>query len=540
MTIDPSRRRFVMQLSAAAFMATGPGMAIGQVVKNIADQPWTKAPEGAQPVRGGTLRLAASTYIGKMNPNHWPVTDWATMGYFVEKFLVTDGSYRPTVPWLAESVVLEDPTTVLMTLRRGVVFHDGAEFDAEAVKYQIDWLLGDDSGAWSISMVQPLASVEVVDPYTLRWRFEHSWGAFKGVMANVPGYALSPEALEKGNFDTEPQGTGPYIMVEGKPANYVRLKRNPNWWFAQLTGRTDLPYFDEIRVSVIPNPAVRLASLQAGELDMLVLDKSQYDEVRNNPNFNVYRQPLNTSTGLRLNSANGPFTDVRLRKAINHAIPRGPLIEGTQHGIGREASGLYPDNHWAHNHDLAPNRYDPQLARELLAEAGYPNGLTVRGFFGNTAPAQTLAQALKGILAQVGIRWEVELLAPTAATARLRAEDFDLATGGWPYIYDPDLAATGLYHPNGSFAEGRREDPERTQMIEAARVEPDGEHRQQMYRELEKYLAEDYLDVWLWWEETVEAHNVRIKGWDNDMFLQYKEAYASTLPMWFADGGASQ
>ncbi len=107
-------------------------------------------------MRGGYLRTAAEQYIGKMNPDHWPVLDWITMGYFYEKLIITDGSYRPTVPWLLESLTYENPTTAVTKLRDGITFQDGTKFDAAAMKFVIDWIRDPKSGAWSVSWLAPL------------------------------------------------------------------------------------------------------------------------------------------------------------------------------------------------------------------------------------------------------------------------------------------------------------------------------------------------------------------------------------------------
>ncbi len=242
------------------------------------DQPWAVWDKNAKPVRGGIFRVATEQYIGKMNPNHWPVLDWVTMGYFHERLMFTDGNYNPTVPWLAEKLSWETPQDVVMKLREGVTFHDGSPFDAKAVKYQIDWIRDPASKTWDAGWLAQLDTVEVVDDSTLRWKFKTPWAGFTGVMANVPGYVLSAKALQDDvdKYDVQPQGTGPFMLEEASPGNFVKLKRNPNWWFAKASGNPDMPYFDGILVTIIPDPAVRLANLRAGKIDVLVLDKSQY------------------------------------------------------------------------------------------------------------------------------------------------------------------------------------------------------------------------------------------------------------------------
>jgi ABC-type transport system substrate-binding protein len=347
-------------------------------------EPWAARDEAEKPVRGGYLRTATTQYIGKMNPNHWPVFDWLTMGFFHEKLMITDGSYRPTVPWLLASVTVETPTATVTRLRDGVTFHDGTKLDAAAVKFVIDWIRDPASGAWSASWLGPLDTVEVVDDLTLRWRFRKPWAAFPGVIASVPGFMLSPTALKNDpeGFDSHPVGTGPFILEEANPGNFVKLKRNPNWWFAKASGNPDLPYLDGIIVTVIPDPAVRLANLRAGKVDVLFgADKSQYAAIRNDPALDVHVQPWNTVTALRFNCLKGACQDIRVRKAVSHALDRNALIAGTQFGLARIASCMFPEDHWAHNPALKPVPYDPELARRLLAEAGFGSGLTLRGFY---------------------------------------------------------------------------------------------------------------------------------------------------------------
>src|SRR5262249_59338854 len=132
------------------------------------------------------------------------------------------------------------------------------------------------------------------------------------------------------------------------------------------------------------------------------------------------------------------------------------LIGGARYGLAGLASCMFPRDHWCHNPELAPVTYDPVLSKKLLAEAGHANGLTVRGYYINTTMGQTIAEAVKNMLAKVGIDWQVDLL-PAAVTAkRMQALDYDLATGGWGFIYDPDLMPAGLSHPNGACTFGRR------------------------------------------------------------------------------------
>jgi peptide/nickel transport system substrate-binding protein len=556
----------------------------------------------AKPVRGGVYNASSPLYIGLMNPNHWPVNDWVTMGAFYDKLIVTDGNFRPTVPWLAESWKYLNETTVIMKLRQGVQFHDGSPFNAEGLKYQMDWIMNPQNGAWTRAWMEPVASIEVMDPYTVKWHFKRPWAGFLGIMANVPGFVISAKALkadvalreskqlagqvgrEKKNveqaekevtaatgeaaekakaklemarkklasleeeykkaaalaagakeLDNNPVGSGPYIFEEGNPGNYLKLKRNPNWWFAKFIGR-DMPYYDGIKVNIIPDPAVRLANLRAGKIDSLVLDPSQVPLFKNERSLQVFTNSINWLVGMSFNHKDGPCKDIRVRKAISHAIDRKALIAGVDFGLGRPASCMYPDDHWCHNPNLKPVSYDPALSKKLLAQAGYKNGLTIKGSMLNLTQSSAVAEAIKDMLAKVGITWNVEFLDPAASSEKMRKVDYDFSGGGWPWIYDPDLMATGLYHPDGGFNFGRSNNQKAIALIEAGRLEVDFDKRTKIYWELEKVLYDNYEDVWLWWPRYVSVNRKNIQGINEAMGRKYKEMFAVSHPSWFKDG----
>lgn len=532
------RRAVVLGLVTAALgtaLRPGPAAATSGAIR---EQPWAVWDKNDKPVRGGYFRIATEQYIGKMNPNRWPVLDWVSMSYFHERLMMTDGRYVASAPWLAEEIRLEDPRTILMRLRDGVTFHDGSKLDAASLKYQIDWVRDSKSKTFTAGWLAPLASLEIVDERILRWKSNEPWAAFTGVMSTAPGFVLSSEALraDADKYDTQPYGTGPYMLEEASPGNFLKLKRNPNWWFAKASGHPDMPYFDGIHVSVIPDAQVRLANLRAGKIDSLLLEKSQYAALRDDPTVNLYRFPGPHLAALRFNTTRGVFQDIRLRKAVSHAIDRKALVAGVLFGVGRVASCLYPEDHWCHNPELKPVAYDPDLSRKLLAEAGYASGLTIKGYYSNASYFPTVAEAIKSMLGKVGINWQVDLLPPAQLVARGQSLDYDLGSGNWVFIFDPDGPASGFYHPSGAFSYGRRNNPEVIALIEAGRREVDFDKRKQIYWKLEKMLYDDYEDAWLWWDETVTAYRKQVQGWHHDGFLKYRDVWFWSHPLWFKDG----
>jgi len=536
-----------------------------------------------KPVRGGYFRRASTAYIGLMNPNHWPVNDWVSIGYFYEGRMRYDGEYKQRNPWLVEKWEFINANTLLETYKRGIQFHDGTYVNAEAVKYLVEWIGDKKNGCWSRGLQRGIKSLEVVDEYTLKWTMKKPWGSYP---VGMMGFLISAKALAgdvlireakraegkaarlkkkaaksgkekdkqaaakaaekariaaekaKGikNTDVHPVGTGPFMLEEAKPGNYLKVKRNPNWWFGKTIGRPEMPYFDGIKVIVIPDPAIQLANLRAGKIDTMSISKAQYYMVKNDPNLNVYTWLDNNTTILFFNQATGPCKDVRVRKAIAHAIDRKALIAGTQFGLARAASCLFPSDHWAHNPNLQPVAYDPELSKTLLKEAGYAKGLVIRGTSYSSPAADTISTAIKDMLSKVGIDWKVDSLDPAAISDRSKNLEFDMSLTSQPYIQDPDTPLRNFYHPQGGFHYGRNNHERVIALIEAGRENIDENKRQQIYHEIEKILYEDYMDVWLWWNVAAVAYRKNVQGWNNDMWIKHRTLFSSSHPLWFKDG----
>jgi len=531
-------RRQSLKLMGTGAAALWQSQRVGRsAAQTSAKAPWAVWDYPTPPIRGGYYRRAAALDVGLLNPNHWPVNDWLVINQMHEKLLVTDGSYRP-VPWLADAWTFPDPTTCVMKLKQGVRFSDGTPFNAAAVKFVEEWIMDPKNGCWTAGWLKPLKSVYVVEEHTLRWSFHEPWASFLGVLANVPGYMMSPKALrdDPKRYDTQPVGTGPYILEDRSPGNWIKVRRNPHWWFGKSVGRPEMPYFDGILTTVIPDPSVELANLRAGKLDGMTLGKSHYEAVRSDSNLAVNLGPVNHVRGYSFNHAKPPFNDRRVRQAVAYAIDRKALIAGIEFGIGRIASCMYPDDHWAHNPELKPWPFDPELAKRLLREAGHGNGLTVTGYVISDTQSRARAEAVKAMLAEIGITWKVDFLAPVAASDRMKNLEFDLAGSDWTWIYDPDLMATGRYHPNGGFNYGRNKIDAAIALIEKGRREVDLDRRQKVYWELERVLYENCADVWVFWEMSPTTFSKRLMGYDFEMSARHKEIWYWSHPLWFRNG----
>lgn len=550
-------------------------------------RPWQVWDYLGKPDRGGHYQTASVVDVGLLNPNHWPVNDWGVIWSLYEALFVQSQNYT-FENWLVDWWEYTDPLTITLKLKEGIKFSDGAPLNSESIKFQMKWIKDKKNGAWSRNWLKPLKSIEIIDEYTTRWHLHSPWADFKGKLRSIPGLVISPNvlkgdlaireakeaqkkaqkarkkaeskgtekakktaikaeekarkaaALAKGVVpsDKNPVSVAAWILADRVPGSWIKMKRNPNWWYGRSIGRPDMPYFDGIQITIIPDPAVRLANLKSGKIHAMGLDKSQYEQLRQkpDPDLKLEVSNLNYMTSFRFNLQKGPCKDVRVRKAISHAIDREALIVGTQFGLARIASSAYPGDHWAHNPNLQPVEYDPELSKRLLAEAGYPKGLKIRGLIGTTTGAVTLGEALKAMLAKVGVDWQADSLDAVARTDRMKNFEYDFTTGGWAGIGDPDNMASGLWHPQGGQNYGRTDDDKITALIEAGRKELVFSKRQKIYWDLEKYLYNTYNEAWLWWHISVTAVHKNVMGRDPKMSDKWSTVWSRSHPLWFKGG----
>lgn len=561
---------------------------------------WGQENIPAKPVRGGYYREATSAYIGLMNPNHWPINNWGSIDQIYDSLTRTDGELKPTVPWLAESWEYTSPQTVIMKFKKGIKFSDGSPFNAEVVKYQMEWIKDRKNGAFSKAWLDPIISMEVIDEYTLKWNFDRAWAGFLGTIAYPPGKIVSAKALkadvalmkakklegrvktarkkltkaekkaEKGGekavkkaeklkknlvklekelakaqavskgaipVDKHGVGTGRYRVEEARPGNYLKLKRNPDWWFGKSIGKPEMPYFDGRIQTVIPDPTIRLANFRAGKIDVLWLSPEQHKLLKNEPKIKIYHFRGNSMLALKFKTTKGPCKDIRVRKAISHAIDRQAIVDGALFGFGEVASCLFPTVHWCHNPDLKPVAYDLELSKKLLAEAGYEKGLTIKGYMGNSPAAiRTIAEILKNMLVKVNIDWQYDLLDPAATDDRSKNLEYDFAQGGWPYIQEPDLCVSGQYAPEGNWNSGRSNNEAVIRLIQKGREKTDMTKRRKMYYKIEELLYDNYEDAWLFYSMGIMALKENVMGFNKEMYELGRDSYSDTHPLWFREG----
>jgi len=419
-----NRRRF-LQTAGLGTVGLALGISVGCDNKSNAPGGTLASPTSQvteQPVRGGTLRVLASsdlapaTVINSLNPaNYW-------LNSAVHERLI---DYRPAQaldpqPQLAESWAFSpDYTSLTFKLRSGVKFHTGRPLTSEDVKWNIE-LRGDPKTASQLlGVAKWVQKVETPDAQTVVCRLDRPRPAvldlFHGMFIGDP--ETHQETMDGKNF----VGTGPFKFKEWVPGDHWTMVRNPDYW------QKDRPYLDEITVRVIPDNSTKLINLQTGEADVaVVLEPRDAKDLLNDKNYAVLTAPVMYNCWyVGIDVKNPYFSDKRARQAISYLLDRQRIVD-TILFFGEATQLVWDKNSPAYTPELAHTQdYNPAKAKDLLAQAGVPSGITVT----HTCPtgyaeSHAFSEILQAELAKLGIKSSIEKIDSGPFIQKLSAAQF--------------------------------------------------------------------------------------------------------------------
>ena len=298
--------------------------------------------------------------------------------YFCERLVYFDQDGNAQ-PWLAESWdVSEDQLEIVFKLREGVMFHDGTELNAEAVKYNIDQILDPDVASPKLADLGTLESVEVVDEYNVKFVFSEPYAPFFVYMAGATGCINSPTAMQEWGMEygRHPVGTGPFVFEEWIPGSQITFVRNENHQqFRKDVSNPGLPLAEKVILTVIAEEGTVQAALETGEILVGYLAADIVASFVGNPNFNVIiDKNVANVVFLEFNFNVEPFDNPTVRKAINYAIDRQAAINAAWNGYAEIAYSPLPLGDPGFDPEIAAEYgtpYDPAMALQLFEEAGF-------------------------------------------------------------------------------------------------------------------------------------------------------------------------
>ena len=425
------------------------------------------------------------------------------------------------VPVLAESYeASKDGLVYTVKLKKGIKFHDGTDFDAAAVKANFDRVTNPDNKLKRYGLYKNIDKTEAVDAATVRFTLKEPFSPFINSLAHPSAVIISPAALQKYGkaIAQNPVGTGPFRFVEWKATDYLKVAKFDGYW------RKGYPKIDSITWRPVVDNNTRAAVMQTNEAHFAYpVPPESAATLEKKPSLEVTAAPSIVHRYMSMNVQHKPFDNVKVREAINYAINKEALVKVAFSGYAIPAEGVLPKG-VDYGIKLGPWPYDPKKARELLREAGYPNGFetTLWSAYNHTT-AQKVIQFLQQQLAQVGIKAQVQALEagqrvekveswaePATAPVRLYYVGWSSSTGEADWATRPLLASESF--PPRLFNTAYYKNDAVDAAIRKALVTTDRTQKAQLYADAQKQIWKDAPWAFLVTERLVSVRARNLSG----------------------------
>lgn len=467
--------------------------------------------------RGGTVTIAMQAepnsldpHLGKSGVDHsyfWSLSE-GLVGY--------DDGFNPT-PALATEWELNDPTTIAFKLRAGVKFHDGTDFNSEAVKVNLERVLDKSIGSSAYAQMSVIDSVTTPDPLTVVLKLKTPSAPLILNLGDRGGMMLSAKQLRedaKDRIARSPIGTGPFTVQEWQSGSHVIMKANPGYWQKDESGNA-LPYVDALRYNAVANATTRATSVETG--DNLIghgIEGAQFELISKNSNIVSQLFEGFGTQHIRINL--DMVTDVRVRRAMMWAMNRDEISKAAFRGLNTPGvSPIGPRHEWAFYKEIQKEVFeDLNKSRQLLQEAGQA---TVKLKAEHQSYDPLAPQVIQAQLKRVGIELELD---PQDALNKYHAGENPLfITPSFSIRADPDGTIFELYHGRGAYnAAAVRNggffsiDPNLDKILEKAQQVYELEERAQLYHEAERIIVMDAHGAFFGWRSTGWAHGKSVQG----------------------------
>lgn len=478
---------------------------------------------------GGTLNVAQGADVRGFYSAR--VTDIPSLLVLknIYDYLVITGKNGEHIPALAVSwEASDDLTQWTFQLREGVQFTDGTEFNADAVVFNYTRYMDPAIYAGGPTKYANIESVEALDELTVRFNLHQPMVAFIDALVNeyTPMMA-SPTAIELHGDDYvfNPVGTGPFMLEEFVRGQRTVLVRNPDYWGEPVQ-------LDRIVYRPIPDPETALLELETGGVHIAtVVPPESIELLESHPDINVEASPNHTMRGLIFNFASPLVQDIKLRQAIAHAVDVEEIVREVAGDSVVPAVGPTPTISWSHNENLELPEFNPELATELLDEAGWTMGqngvrekdgqalvIRILGPTGRFIKDREIISAVAYDMESVGIQVELELLEGSAWSTRVATgEGFDMSFGGaGPRPPEPDAQPISVMLRTGGSVNhyGYSNSDVDALMVEASGLS-DEDTRQDIYDRVQQIIVDDVAALWLYSDQSIVAVRSEVQGYEH-------------------------
>jgi len=502
---------------------------LGCAAPSGAPQPPAQAPAAAV-TRGGTLRVGLNSDLTTMDPH---------MSTAAVDRQVYQSIYNPLVrldkdltlkPELAEKWDFTDPTTLVFTLRKGVKFHDGTDFNAAAVKFNFDRMMNPDNKSPRASEISSVKEVTVVDDSTIKLTLKAPNASLLAVLSDRAGMIISPAAITKFGKDLarNPVGTGPFKFVEWVTGDHLSTVKFDQYW-EKGTDNQSLPYLDGVTYKPVTDASQRLTSVKTGTLDLIdQIASKDYAGLKGSKDPIMSEVAALEWQGLEVNNAKPPFDKVGARQALNYALDRDSIAKDVLFGTVTPGQGPISPSSWAFDASINTYKRDVTKSKDLLTKAGLTAPVKFDCMIVNSPDGLLLGQAIKEQLTAGGFDMNIVQLDFPTALAKYNAKDYTCFQIGWSGRPDPDANFYQFMHSTGSQNTYNYANPKVDELLDKARATYDQAQRKDLYTQATKLVNDDGgIGAWLYWPTNIKVWSPKVNN-----FLHVPDGMMRTKLLW--------
>ena len=479
---------------------------------------------------GGTLKISHSTRIATLNPlslsgpAEYPVIDMAYSG------LTRIGPDSQPMPDLAKSWEgSPDATEFTFHLREGVTFHDGTPATSSDVVATYEAILNPDIPSSALSVLNMIDSVEAVDDLTVKFTLSSPFADFPTSTAHANARIISEEALsgDLTKLDTVVNGTGPFKMESYDSARVTRLVRNDNYF---SEGK---PYLDAVEMHLFPDLAAETTNFLSGDIDvMLLVQQADYARISSTSGINALRVPSGRYVNVVMRFDQPPFDNLKVREALAYAIDRQLLVDLVLEGLGRPGHDNILSPEFKFRIDTPKKNYDPAKAKALLAEAGYPDGISLDLVASNRPAIRAqVAIAIKQMALPAGFDIKVETMPHDTYIANVwKKGNFYMAY--WGMQPTEDATFNLLLTSNASYEDTGWKNAKFDELVNAGRSTTIEAERAAAYSEAQELMLKELPYIIPFYEDVLTASKDHVKGYSINPINRY--FYLENV--WLEDG----
>jgi len=483
---------------------------------------------GQVPTRGGTLNVGFSADTKTLDPALSVQFSERQILYLTFNTLVKYGTDFSIKPELAQSWEIKNAgKQIVFKLRQGIMFHDGTPFDANAVKWNIDHLLDEATGSPQRQQLAPMiSSVDVIDATTVAFNLKQPSPGLLGMLGERPGFMKSPAAARKfgKEFGSNPVGTGPFVFKEWVRGSHITVERNPAYW------ESGKPYLDRVVFRDISDTVVGTQRLITGELDYVgELSPTSIAPLKGRAGLKLVPITVARWFSLQWRMDKPPFDNAKLRQAIAHSIDRKRLNDIVMAGQGSVSDGPTPPGLWWYDASIKSYPYDPEKAKALLKEAGYPNGFEFVLSTPQVSDLQRMNQLIQEQTAAVGVKLTLLPVAASEWYAKLVDGSTNLTPNRWTQRPDPDGLLYILFHSKGFANTARYKNDKVDALLDEARQTYDQDKRKKIYSDAQKIIVADspMLSLFFSVEFAAIRDSVQNFEWIPDQIPRFADVWKS-------------